>query len=425
MVLVRRAALRVGILAGVVAGVIVAILTTAALLVLLNNQRATAASLLADTVARADDVGDPPSGMWLAIDKATAIAASPRTPRGLPDLSAFATVRQTGGIDIRDRALDGTRFRIRTERRGDTLVQAGLDLTSDRVQSHSILRTLLGIGLLGLLAAALAGAWVGRRAVRPLATALSLQRRFVADASHELRTPVTLLSTRAQLIRRSLDSETTPRLTHEIEGLIEDSRQLTAILEDLLLAADQQPGPVQAVDMNRLVHDIAESFAGHATDRTVHSLPAGSADTRVDASSVALRRAITALVDNALRHARTTVQLSAQRTGKQVVVDVRDDGPGIDAILSRHLFDRFVSSSPVDTDGRTHYGLGLALVSDVAARFNGTVTSVPDSGGALIRLSFPATPDGDDFTEHRTSPEADVQGHAPAAPDSPPRNQHA
>jgi signal transduction histidine kinase len=386
--LVRRAAARVGILAGVVAGVIVALLTIAASVVLLRNQQATAATILADTVARADDVGDPPSGMWLAIDNGTAVEASPSTPRNLPDLAAFAQVRRTGVVDIRDRALDGRRFRIRTERRGDALVQAGLDLTSDRVQSRSVLGALVSIGGLGLLAAALAGAWVGRRAVRPLVISLALQRRFVADASHELRTPVTLLSTRAQLLRRSLDGATTPRLTREVDGLVEDARQLTAILEDLLLAADRRRGPVQPVDLNRLVEDVAESVA--ASDRTVRALPATDPDTWVDASDVALRRAIIALVDNALRHARTTVQLSARRTGKNVVVEVRDDGPGVDGVLGRHLFDRFASGSPVDADGRPHYGLGLALVSDVAARFGGTVASVPDPGGALIQLSFPA-----------------------------------
>jgi signal transduction histidine kinase len=400
--LMRRAAARVGLLAGVVAAVIVAVLTTAAALVLLNNQQATAAIFLADTVTRADDVGDPPSGMWLAIDNGTAVEASPTTPRGLPDLAAFAQVRRTDVPDIRDRDLDGTRFRIRTERRGDALVQAGLDLTSDRVQSRSVLCVLLSIGGLGLLAAALAGAWVGRRAVRPLATSLALQRRFVADASHELRTPVTLLSTRAQLVRRSLDSARTPRLTREIDRLVEDARQLTAILEDLLLAADRRRGPVQPVDLNRLIHDVAESVA--ASDPTVRALPATDPDTWVDASDVALRRAIIALVDNAVRHARTTVQLSARRTGKNVVVEVHDDGAGIDGRLSRHLFDRFASGSPVDADGRPHYGLGLALVSDVAARFGGTVASVPDPGGALIRLSFPAASPRDGISRGDATP---------------------
>src|SRR5581483_3739507 len=79
-----------------------------------------------------------------------------------------------------------------------------LDVTAREESGERLVRSLLIAGLTGIAAAALAGAFLGRRAVRPLARALSLQRRFVADASHELRTPLAVLHTRAELMRRRL-----------------------------------------------------------------------------------------------------------------------------------------------------------------------------------------------------------------------------
>jgi len=382
-----------GLLAGVGAAAIVAVLTVAALVVLLRNQETAASTLLADTVASADDVVDPPSGMWLAIRTGTTTAVSPGLPPGLPVLDALEKVGRTGGVDLRDVVLDGTRYRVRTQASHGVVVQAGLDLASDRVQSVSMLRALLLIGGLGLLLAALAGAWVGRRAVRPLAATLALQRRFVADASHELRTPITLLSTRAQLIRRSVRGHVVPgALAGEIDGLVDDSQQLTAILEDLLLAADGRDDPATLTDLTQLSQAVAESSASYARTRNIEVTAALGASAPVLGSPVALRRAITALVDNAIRHAGSTVRLDVLRTGNKFTVEVRDDGPGITADLAPHLFDRFASAPPSDTDGCRHYGLGLALVGEIAARHNGAITSIPSTDGATIHLILPAAP---------------------------------
>jgi len=87
--LVRRAALRMGFTVALAVAVVAAVLTVAALLVLLRDQRAAASTLLANTVARADDVGDPPSGMWLAIRSGQGTAVTRGMPPGLPDRAAL------------------------------------------------------------------------------------------------------------------------------------------------------------------------------------------------------------------------------------------------------------------------------------------------------------------------------------------------
>jgi signal transduction histidine kinase len=382
-----------GIMAGLGAGAIVAVLTTAALLVLLHNQQAAAWTLLADTVHHADDAVDPPSGMWLAFQEGGGVSVSPGLPPGLPVRAAIDEVRRTGAADIREVALDGTRFRIRTESRGTAIVQAGLDLQSARAQSISVLRVLLLLGGVGLALAALAGAWVGRRAVRPLASALALQRCFVADASHELRTPVTLLRTRAQLIRRSMRDSASTKLLAEVDGLVDDTTQLSAILDDLLLAADSRDDTRTVVDLVELTQQITASCASHARDSKIRISCVPGPPARVLGSPVALRRALTALLDNAVRHAHATVRLSAVHTRNHVVVDVHDDGPGIDPDIEPRIFDRFASMPASGSAGPRRYGLGLALVSDITARHDGTVSAIrSDRHGATIRLTLPAAP---------------------------------
>ena len=391
--LVRRAALRMGIMAGLGAAAIVAVLTTAALLVLLNNQQEAASTLLADTVQHADDAVDPPSGMWLAIQVGDGVSVSPGLPPGLPVRAAMDEVHRTGAADVREVALDGTRFRIRTESRGSAIVQAGLDLRSARAQSFSVLRALLLLGGVGLALATLSGAWVGRRAVRPLASALALQRYFVADASHELRTPVTLLRTRAQLIRRSVRDCASTKLLDEVDGLVGDASQLSAILEDLLLAADSREDTRTVVDLVKLTEQVTESSSSYASESKIRISWVPGPPARVLGSPVALRRALTALLDNAIRHAHATVRLSAVHTRNHVVVDVHDDGPGIDPDIEPRLFDRFASTPASGSAGPRRYGLGLALVSDITARHDGTVSAIrSDRNGATIRLTLPAAP---------------------------------
>jgi len=380
-------------MAAIGAAAIVAILTTAALLVLVQNQQAASATLLADTVKQADDVVDPPSGMWLAFETNQAVSVSPNIPPGLPSRDAFDLVRRTGRIDIRDITLDGTRFRVQTEARRAAIVQAGLDLGSDRVQSISVLRALLLLGGAGLLLAAVGGTWVGRRAVRPLTSALDLQRRFVADASHELRTPVTLLSTRAQLIRRRADKTASRAFLDEVDGLVEDAQQLGAVLEDLLVVADQGREPPTMVDLTELSHQVIASSTSYARDHGVRIVANSGPVAPVLGSTIALRRALTALIDNAVRHARTTVTLDVTRTRDHVVVDVKDDGPGIASEIEPQLFDRFASAAATDNGNSItpRYGMGLALVRDVAFRHRGTVAAVHTTQqGANLRLTLPA-----------------------------------
>lgn len=390
--LLRRTALAAGLQAALAVAVTVGVLCGVAVFIVFHSQEVDQNTMLATTVERTDDVTDPPAGVWLAIERNGHVEIGPGLPPGALDRNALAAVQADGVTRTSDVSVRHVEYRTLTQRRGNEVVQAVLDVHPAHVERDRLLKALLVTGAVGLVLAAAAGAWSGRRALVPLARALSLQRRFVADAGHELRTPLTLLSTRAQLLQRhTVDSPIKP----EVDDLVADARQLTEILEDLLLAADpRQNHPREQIDVAAVVRDAVSAARPAATERGIRLDLAESPAVAAPGSEVALRRALTALLDNGIRHARSTLTIAVHTSAKHVTVAVADDGPGIDPALMPTVFTRFASGPSTDEPPgrRRRYGLGLALVSEIAARHGGTVSAQNvSSGGAVLQLTLPRT----------------------------------
>jgi two-component system OmpR family sensor kinase len=390
----RRSARRIVLqtVAGVALTVLV--LTGIGVAMVLNDQHRAEDETVSAAIARADDVNDPPTGMWLVIQRDGSQAISPGLASGLPDQDALRQTAADGVGRTADVRVGGLEYRVVTQRYGSNgVIQAVVDLSADHVQRQRLTEAFLLTGAVGLVLAGVIGVWLARRAIAPMATALALQRRFVADAGHELRTPLTLLSTRAQLIERSLRHDTDPVvLRSDVDGLLRDARQLADILDDLLLVADRSDSTVaEPVDLGQLVREAVDSARPAAEARQV-SLKLDQSKVTVRGSTAGLRRAVNALLDNAIRHAGGEVQLAVSRRGRQGLVDVTDDGPGIDPGILPTLFARF-ATTPADgaRGGSRRYGLGLSLVSEIASQHGGSISVVDTGdGGATFRLLLPA-----------------------------------
>nr|WP_228508161.1 HAMP domain-containing sensor histidine kinase [Herbiconiux sp. VKM Ac-1786] len=230
---------------------------------------------------------------------------------------------------------------------------------------------------------------MARRAIRPLAEALALQRRFVADASHELRTPLTLLSTRAQMLKRRPGPDLPDDVTASVDEIVADTRALTEILEDLLIAADPRtvadPTPV---DLAKVADDAIALLHDEATRRGVSLVRAGDpAPVTITGSRAALLRLVIALSTNALDHARSAVAVTVSASNGKAFVRVTDDGPGFPPEVASTAFDRFASRR--NDDGATrHYGLGLAIVAEIVERHRGSVTIEHPQTGASVLCVF-------------------------------------
>jgi signal transduction histidine kinase len=393
-VILRRTALRIGIQTGVAVAITVLVLSGVAILVVLQSQHQAQNDLIDTAIARADDVNDPPAGIWLIMRKDGSLSASPGLPAGLPDTDQLDLTAADHSARSVDLTLHHREFRVRTQPYGSAgVIQAVLDLAADNAQRTRLMDAFLLVGGFGLVLSAAIGAWLGRRAVAPMADALALQRRFVADAGHELRTPLTLLSTRAQLIRRSLRQRPDPvTLESDVDNLVRDTSQLAGILDDLLLSVDPRESVVaERVDLGGLAERVVERVRPAAEGRDVSLSLSASGANVVLGSETGLGRALTALLDNAVRHARAEVVVSVGSVGGDLVAEVSDDGPGIDPAILPTLFARF-ATTPADgaRGGARRYGLGLALVSEIAAHHGGSVSVVKtDGGGATFRLRLP------------------------------------
>jgi two-component system OmpR family sensor kinase len=394
--LVRRAALRLGLQAAAGTLVVLALMITVLGVLLVRSAEADEDARLTVTADNADDVVDPPDGMWIVLRTRGTVTASPGLPAGLPLTVALDRVAAGGALEDTVVTLDGRDYRIRTQTRSGTQasqVQVVLDVAPAQAQRTALLRALCGAGLVGLALTAAIGVGLGRRAVRPLETALAVQRRFVADAGHELRTPLTLLSTRAQMLRRKLHRQpaVAKALASEVDAVVADARRLAAILDDLLLAADPRSTiDDEVVDLVDIAASAVDAAGFVGADAGVAVALTAASPTPVRGSVAGLHRAVTAVVDNAVRHAATRVTVSVSTVGRRAVVEIADDGPGIDAAMLPRVFERFATADAGRPGVTRRYGIGLALVGDVIARHGGTVEARNQpGGGAVFTLGLP------------------------------------
>ena len=207
------------------------------------------------------------------------------------------------------------------------------DPSESREELARLVAALLAAGAVGVVLAGLGAVWLTRRAVQPMVAALDLQRRFVADASHELRTPLTLLATRAQLLDRHMTADwgTAPpdRVQHDVDGLLADAAALTAVLDDMLAGRRRAVGGRGARRRRRARRRGGRRARAAATGRGVDITRQGATTLSRWPAPVSVRRAVTALVDNAIDHAAAASRWTSARSAARVLIQVRDDGPGM------------------------------------------------------------------------------------------------
>lgn len=224
------------------------------------------------------------------------------------------------------------------------------------------------------------------------------QRAFVADAAHELRSPLTALKLQAQLVRRAPDEATR---ANAIDALVAGVDRATRLVEQLLTLARQEPGaaaaPLQTVVLAPLARQVLADAAPLAQARGSTLELQADEQATLQGDPAALAVLLRNLVDNALRYTpaggRVEVHLSREDGG--VLLRVDDSGPGIPAAERERVFERFVRGSSAAPE--TGSGLGLAIVRSIALR-HGAALALGDSpaGGLRVEVVFPATARGPD-----------------------------
>ncbi|MFE2542567.1 sensor histidine kinase [Actinacidiphila glaucinigra] len=215
-----------------------------------------------------------------------------------------------------------------------------------------------------------------------LEAAVERQRRFVADASHELRSPIASLRTQLEV------GSAHPHLL-DVPGAVKDTERLQHLAGDLLLLARLDAGERPArrrVDLGELVREEVRRRPADRVPVTVDVEPLRE----VAGSRGQLARVVGNLVDNAQRHARAAVTVTVGLRDGLVVLAVGDDGAGVPAAERARIFERFVRLDDARSRDEGGAGLGLAIARDVAHRHDGTLTvGAAPAGGALFELRLP------------------------------------
>jgi two-component system OmpR family sensor kinase len=333
---------------------------------------------------------------------------------------------------------DSLKYRMLVQRQysGNVMVTAApLDDVDDAVAR--VVQIFLGFGAVTLLGAAGASWWFIRRELRPvdqmvdtatgiaagdltrrvadadsrtelgkLGTALnemltqieesveaqiaseSRLRRFVSDASHELRNPLTSVRGYAELYRQGAIA--TPEAVDNAMNRIEsEGARMARLVDDMLMLArldEDQALEMAPVDLSVIAGEAATDFQVVAPDHPIEVNLPGSAMVTGDAQR--LRQVVDNLLSNARIHtpSGTPVHVGLVQDGRDWVLTVADEGPGLSDAQQAHVFDRFWRADPARTRGRGGTGLGLAIVSSIVEAHGGSVDvqSIPGEGATFV-----------------------------------------
>ncbi|WP_179403421.1 sensor histidine kinase [Burkholderia guangdongensis] len=225
---------------------------------------------------------------------------------------------------------------------------------------------------------------------------VATQRRFIADAAHQLRTPIAVLDTQIQYALQQDRAD--PELNAMLESMQRGSRKMADVTDKLLLLAHAEATPSTLlngrVDLAAVVSSVFEETIVLAQQRDIDLGADLGADLGEGLDVVGNDSLLTALlmnlVDNAVRYTQPggCVTVAARRDGDAVVLDVIDNGPGIPAEARPHVFKRFYRVS-ADTEGS---GLGLAIVREIAQAHGGSASLAPGPGnrGIVVTVRLPA-----------------------------------
>lgn len=270
-------------------------------------------------------------------------------------------------------------------------VQASISEHQYQATMSSLLQALIVVALLGLLGSAAISAALVRRALQPIRQAMQRQRDFVADAAHELRTPLAIQRAVGEV---AAGEATVEDLEGAVSQMLIENQHLTRLVEDLSLLARSDSNAVTVnrapVDVSSLVEATSDELSYLAEDQGVSLRAEITPGITVTGDIVRLRQLLLILLDNSFKHTPEggTVDVRLLREQGRMRLEVTDSGPGIKAEDLSRIFDRFYRADQARTGQGT--GLGLAIARWIVEAHGGHISAANVSPhGAAFTVTLP------------------------------------
>lgn len=268
----------------------------------------------------------------------------------------------------------------------DDVIVTAIDLGGYEQDQRSFRFQVLLAAAAAIIATTAAAWWISGRALKPTRSAMARQRDFIADAAHELRTPLAVIRASAShALSRDREAPAYQQALAEILSATERAGSgVGELLELARLDAGQAQPRKAPLRVDLLIEEVASSV--RVDDTTINAITAEAVV--VDADYALLRQVVENLTHNAASRS-TEVDLSVVRAGDLVTIQVADNGPGFDEDILPYVFERFRRG---DTRGST--GLGMAIAKSIVEAHGGSVSAANrTTGGAIVKLHLNASND--------------------------------
>lgn len=300
-----------------------------------------------------------------------------------PDTDALEVALEQGS-DLRTITTpDGTHIRLMTYRLtrsdGPAALQLGRMLGDQDRVLWQVLLYLLILGSMSMVVMGFGSWWLAGRSIIPAQQAWERQQTFIANASHELRAPLTLLRASAEVARRTTPPDDVD--TRELlDDVLHESDHMNRLVEDLLLLSRLDAGRIdvkrQPVALAELLSDTHRQVGRLAEEKHIR-LDVEPSNSVVRGDPAHLRQVLLILLDNALRHTPPdgTITLSARENGQSVDLCVGDTGSGIEPDHLPHIFERFYRPDSTRVEQRSGAGLGLSIAKALVEAQQGHIAA--------------------------------------------------
>ena len=267
-----------------------------------------------------------------------------------------------------------------------------VDMSGERSTLGHLIETFAVIGAAGLLLFFLISLFLARWAVKPVERAWTEQRQFVGDASHELKTPLTVILTNAELLReqggdealRARFSENILSMAHQMRGLVE------SLLELARVDSGRADAVVSQLDLSKLVSDALLPFEPLYFERDLEIRSGIEQNLRVNGSAAQLRQAAEILLDNAMKYssAPAAVTVELKRHGLRCLLSVSNPGAPVPPEELKRIFQRFYRADKVRSMDRS-YGLGLSIAERIVKKHRGRIWAESRGGYNTFYIELP------------------------------------